>query len=499
MLRVSGSKRRLCHGVSRREFLQAGSLSTSGLGLSQLLAAEEIQADSPVGTGFGRARNCILLFLYGSPSQLETFDMKPRAPVEIRGTMEPIASALPGMDVCELLPHTAAIMDRTTVIRSMTHDHPIHGVAYAMTGIPSIDVGMELNPYDPAHHPWFGSVVEYVDRQQRGTEADFLQNVALPFPFSSQRTDQPFRAGPYGAFLGAGFNPTWTEFVGSGTVNIHKERAGGEFSFDGPEPYLGCDAETHFRIASTAPRKNITLDRMDRRRSLLTQFDQSRRDLSRTSAGRSHDKFQQRAFSLVGSPEVGKALDTRREPQSTRDLYGMSLFGQGCLAARRMVEAGTRLCSVFWDEYGLAGDAWDTHWQHYPRMKDQLMPQFDRAFSGLILDLEQRGLLDDTLVVCLSEHGRTPRLKTGNGGGRDHWSKAYSAIFAGGGTTQGNVIGSTDSHAAEVTSRPVDPKDVLATMHYLLGIDPHSTIPDRSGRPVSIVPQDSQVVMEMIA
>ena len=127
------------------------------------------------------------------------------------------------------------------------------------------------------------------------------------------------------------------------------------------------------------------------------------------------------------------------------------------------------------------------------------MPQFDRAFSGLILDLEQRGLLDDTLVVCLSEHGRTPRLKTGNGGGRDHWSKAYSAIFAGGGTTQGNVIGSTDSHAAEVTSRPVDPKDVLATMHYLLGIDPHSTIPDRSGRPVSIVPQDSKVVMEMIA
>ena len=499
MLRISGSNRKLCNGVSRREFLHAGALGAGGLGLSQLLAAEDANVAATAGAGFGKAKNCILLFLYGSPSQLETFDMKPKAPVEIRGTMNPIASSMPGMDVCELLPHTAKIMDRTTVIRSMTHSQPIHGVAYAMTGIPAIDVGMELSPYDPAHHPWFGSAVEYVDRRRRGGEADFVQNVALPFHFSSQRSDQPFRAGPYGAFLGAGFNPTWTEFVGKGTVDIHKERANGQFSFDGPEPYLGCDKETHFRIASTAPLPSVTLDRIDRRRSLLTQFDQSRRDLERSPAGRSLGKFQEMAFSLVGTPKVAEALDTRREPQSTRDLYGMTLFGQGCLAARRMVEAGTRLCSVFWDEYGLAGDAWDTHVEHYPRMKDQLMPPFDRAFSGLILDLEQRGLLDETLVVCISEHGRTPRLNSAKGGGRDHWAKAYSSIFAGGGVTRGNVIGSTDSQAGEVTSRPVGPKDALATMHYLLGIDPHTTIPDRNGRPVTIVPEDSQVVTEMIA
>lgn len=498
MLRVLGSQRKLCHGVSRRDFLHAGTLGAGGLGLSQLLSSGQSTEASDVGDGFGKAKNCILLFLYGSPSQLETFDMKPKAPVEIRGTMKPIASSVPGLDVCELLPHTSKIMDRTTVIRSMTHDHPIHGVAYAMTGIPSIDVGMELNPYDPAHHPWFGSVVEYVDRQRRGGEADFVQNVALPFHFSSQRSDQPFRAGPYGAFLGAGFNPTWTEFVGKGTVDIHKERANGQFSFDGPEPYLGCDRGTHFRVASTAPLPNVTLDRLNRRKSLLGQFDQRRRDLEKHAAGRSLGKFQEMAFSLIGSPRVAEALDTRREPQSTRDLYGMTLFGQGCLAARRMIEAGTRLCSVFWDEYGLAGDAWDTHAGHYPRMNDQLMPPFDRAFSGLILDLEQRGLLDETLVVCLSEHGRTPKLNSAVGGGRDHWARAYSAIFAGGGTTRGNVIGSTDSHAGDVTSRPVGPKDVLATMHSLLGIDPHTTIPDRNGRPVTIVPEDSQVVTEMI-
>ena len=171
MLRVLSSNRKLCHGVSRRDFLHAGALGAGGLGLSTLLAAQQASANSETAAGFGKAKNCILLFLYGSPSQLETFDMKPKAPAEIRGTMNPIASSVPGMDVCELLPHTSKIMDRTTVIRSMTHDHPIHGVAYAMTGIPSIDVGMELNPYDPAHHPWFGSVVEYVNRQRRGGEA----------------------------------------------------------------------------------------------------------------------------------------------------------------------------------------------------------------------------------------------------------------------------------------------------------------------------------------
>src|SRR5690606_37906665 len=147
---------------------------------------------------------------------------------------------------------------------------------------------------------------------------------------------------------------------------------------------------------------------------------------------------------------------------SLRDLYGMTLFGQSCLAARRMVEAWTRLVSVFWDEYGLAGDAWDTHWTHYPRMTDQLLPPFDMSLSGLVTDLERRGLLDETLVVVLSEHGRTPRLNSAKGGGRDHWSRAYSVVFAGGGTARGKVVGGTDQQAGDVTERPVGPKDLLA-------------------------------------
>lgn len=504
MLRVLSNPRQLCTGVTRRDLLQVGGLGMAGLGLDQLLSHEAAHAASgslPQGelaASFGKAKRCIVLFLYGSPSQLETFDMKPNAPVEIRGSMQPIPSSLRGLDVCEHLPEMSKIMDRTTVVRSMSHPHPVHGVAYAMTGVGAIDVAAELEPNDPRHHPYFGSVVEYFDRQRRkGHLGGFVQNAALPFPFSTQRSDQPFRAGPYGAFLGASYNPVWTEFVGEGTKTITKARPG--FSWTGLEPYLGCTTDSHFRMAATDSPKEMTVDRLSRRRSLLDQFEGQRRDLDRTMAGSSLSKFQEMAFSLVSSTKVSEALDVRRESMATRELYGMSLFGQSCLAARRMLEAGTRLVSVFWDEYGLAGDAWDTHYEHFPRMIDQLLPGLDKAYAGLILDLERRGLLDDTLVVCLSEHGRTPKINKALYGGRDHWSQAYCAQFAGGGIAKGRVIGSTDAHAAEVTDHPLSPKDILATMYHLLGIDPHSTIPDRTGRPLGLLPEGSHVVAEMLA
>jgi arylsulfatase A-like enzyme len=177
----------------------------------------------------------------------------------------------------------------------------------------------------------------------------------------------------------------------------------------------------------------------------------------------------------------------------------MTLFGQSCLTARRMLDAGTRLVSVFWDEYGLAGDAWDTHWNHFPRMTDQLLPGLDKAFSGLIVDLDQRGQLDDTLVVCISEHGRTPKINSAKGGGRDHWSQAYSVLFAGGGIARGRIVGATDKYAGEVVSNPVGPKDVLATMYHLLGIEPHIFLPDRTGRPIPLVPESSRVITELLA
>lgn len=501
MLRVLSSPKRLCSGLTRRDFLNVGGTGVCGLGLSGLLAAQSAKAaagEHEFASSFGRAKQCIILFLYGSPSQLETFDMKPEAPPEIRGTMQAIRSSLPGLDVCEGLPELAKVMDRTTVVRSVTHSYPVHGVAYAMTGVPVIDVPMELNPQDPRHHPWFGSVVEYLDRKRRGLP-EFPQNVALPFPFSSKRSDQPFRAGPYGAFLGTSHNPIWTEFLGEGTKTITKSRAAGQFSFTGPEPYLGCTRDSHFRIAATDPLPDLSLDRLNRRRSLLEQFDESRRYLDSTPQGESLSKFQQMAFSLISSPKVAEALDVRREASETRELYGMTLYGQGCLAARRMIEAGTKLVSVFWDEYGLAGDAWDTHFDHYPRMKEQLLPGLDKACAGLILDLDRRGMLDETLVVCISEHGRTPKLNKAKNGGRDHWSRAYSALFAGGGIARGNVVGRTDKHASDVAERPVSPKDLLATMYHLLGVDPESRLPHTTGRPVPLLPEGSRVVPEMLA
>ncbi len=186
-----------------------------------------------------------------------------------------------------------------------------------------------------------------------------------------------------------------------------------------------------------------------------------------------------------------------REAVRVRESYGMTVFGQGALAARRLVEAGSRFVTVFWDEYGLAGSGWDTHWNHYPRMREELCPGFDRALAGLLIDLDARGLLDETLVLVLTEHGRTPRISSTNGGGRDHWSQAYTVLLAGGGVARGRVVGRTDAHAATVTDRPVSPKDLLATTYHLLGIDPETTLVDRVGRPLPLVA--GRVVTEVLS
>jgi uncharacterized protein (DUF1501 family) len=304
------------------------------------------------------------------------------------------------------------------------------------------------------------------------------------------------RAGPYAAFLGAQYDPIWTEFVGQGTRGIRKTLT--DRVFDAPDPYMGTTPDTHFALpsVSTMPGE-LTLDRLDRRRSLLGQLGAARRELDASIAGRELNRYQTMAYDLLQSNRLSEALDVRREPTATRELYGHTLFGQSCLAARRLVEAGSRVISVFWDEYGLAGSGWDTHWNHYQRMREELCPGFDQAWFGLITDLEQRGMLDDTLVVCTSEHGRTPRLDSSPGGGRDHWSRVYSSVLAGGGTARGRVVGASDRQAGEVADRPISPKDLLATMYHLLGIDHHTLLHDRLGRPLPLV--DGQVVGEALA
>jgi hypothetical protein len=489
MLRILGSPKTLCDGLTRRELLCAGGLGLLGLGLPGAGAAQ-----AKVARRFGQARACILLYLYGSPSQLETFDPKPDAPVEVRGELKSIRSRLPGADVGELLPCTARVMDRVTVLRSVTHPYPIHGAAYALTGVERIDIPMELNPRDGRHAPFIGSVVEYLAQRQKRRRA-VPGNLALPFPFSSQRTGEVARAGPYAAFLGSAYNPTWTRFAGRATVRTTKTLAGQ--TLDVAEPYMGISPDSRFEVGGDDRPGGITLDRLDKRRSLLEQFDRARR-LGDGDAGRSLDRHRGLALDLMTSAKVRAALDIGREPPALRESYGMTLFGQGCLTARRLVEAGSPFVSVFWDEFGLAGSAWDTHWQHYPRMKNELCPGFDRAFSGLIADLDQRGLLDQTLVLCLSEHGRTPKITSGNGGGRDHWSQAYSVVLAGGGIARGKVVGKTDRIAGTVVERPISPKDVLATAYHLLGIDLETTLTDRINRPLALIPGGA-VIHEALA
>lgn len=505
MIRVLGGPKRLCDGLTRRDLLHVGSLGMLGLGLpgTGLLSQGRAEGSSTSGLpGFGKAKSCILLFMYGSPSQIETFDPKPDAPVEIRGELGCISSSVPGLNVCELLPNLAQVMDKVTLIRSVSHPYPIHGVAYATTGNPLVPLAAELSPRDPAHWPFIGSVVDYVDGARREGAApgrsDVPRNLVLPWAFSSRRVGEVPRAGPYGGFLGQAYDPISTEFVGRGTRKATKTLL--QLNWNDYEPYRGITPESRFQLGSVSDLgSGLTLDRLDRRRSLLDQIERERRKADGRSSADGSDRHRRMAYELLASEQLRQAFDLGLEPDSTRELYGMTLFGQAALTARRLVEAGGRFVTVFWDEYGLAGTGWDTHWDHFPRMKDELLPGLDRTLSGLLLDLDRRGLLDETLVVLLSEHGRTPKIQSNvQGGGRDHWSRCYSVVMAGGGIARGRVIGRSDKIASDPAERRVSPKDVLATIYHLLGIDPAGTLHDRQGRPFVVVPE-AEVLPEALA
>jgi len=496
MIRVLGGPKRLCDGLTRRDLLQVGSAGLLGASLGARGGAVASPGSSGL-PGFGRAKSCILLFLYGSHSQIETFDPKPDAPSQIRGEFGCIPSSVPGMDVCEGLPNLARVMDKVTVVRSVSHPFPVHGVAYATTGNPVVPLAMELSPRDPAHWPYIGSVVDYMDglRAAGGDRPVVPRNLQLPFAFSSQRIGEVARAGPYGGFLGQAYDPVCTEFVGRGTTKAKKTLAA--LAWDDYELYRGITPESRFQINGVSgPTGGLTIDQLDRRRSLLRQIEDARRVASPGAPG--SDRHREAAYRMLQSAEFRRAFDLDQETSDTRAMYGMTLFGQATLTARRLVEAGGRFVSVFWDEYGLAGTGWDTHWDHFPRMKDELLPGLDRTLSGLLLDLDRRGTLDETLVVLLSEHGRTPQIGSVQGGGRDHWSRCYSVLMAGGGVARGQVVGKSDKIGGDVVDRRVSPKDVLATMYHLLGIDPTTMIQDRLGRPLPLV-GEGEVIPEVLA
>ncbi len=495
MLRLLGGPKQLCNGVRRRDLLLAGGLTAlhPGFGTSTH-AAVTGAGEAPSLPGFGSAKNVILLYLFGGPSHIEMLDMKPEAPKEVRGDFQPIASSLPGLDVCEHLPRMAKVMDRVAVVRSLNHPWNFHGMQYATTGAPIGSIPLEESHTNPGHQPYLGSVVRYFDERIHGRKpaGSVPDNVILPFMLSSHRTT-PRYVPPYASYLGSIYDPIWSEFRGEPTRSMLR------WSWGPPtqimDPYLGVRPDCRFVIAPEAELPlDVSIDRLHRRKSLLEQIESIRTDAARQSTTRSFDPQREQAFSMLDSAAIRSAFDLQQEPMPLRESYGMSLFGQATLQARRLVEAGCRFVTVVWDEYGQLNSGWDTHVDHHNRLKNELLPGLDSAFSSLVVDLEQRGMLDDTLVLVMNEMGRTPRFQ---GEGRGHWGFAYSNFFAGAGMKRGTVVGRSDKIGASVVDHPLNAKDILATIYHLIGISAEQTLNDRLNRPISLA-HNGQVVQELL-
>lgn len=473
MLTILGSRRRTCDGLSRRELLQAGGAGLLGLSLPQVLAAE---ATSPPRET--RAKSVIFLMLFGGPSQLETFDLKPDAPEQIRGPFRPIACRTPDLLIGEHLPRTAEVSDRFCVIRTMSHSFNDHsgGGHYLQTGRRwHVPIGGGFSP-TPKDWPSIGSIVEYQDQQRHGLSNPLPAYMVVPNSLGRlQEAGQYPRPGEHAGWLGQRYNPV--------TTQVDKQSL-----TDNPYWRDCSDDELTFQIEGMAAREGITVDRLQPRQSLLGQFNDERRRLDRLGIATGFDEFRQRAFALVTSEGTRKALDIRREPAAVRDRYGRHLFGQSCLMARRLVEAGVRFVTVHYD--CVDGYSWDSH-LHSDDVKKHLLPTFDQAYAALIRDLDERGLLDETLVVATGEMGRTPRANAK--WGRDHWSTLFPAVLAGGQVVGGRVYGKSDKDAAFPLENMVSPEDLAATIYYALGIDHELRVADAENRPVPIVQNGSPV------
>jgi hypothetical protein len=481
VIRILGSTKRSCDGLTRRDLLHVGVLAPLGLSLADWMRAQA-SSTSPTANGFGRARRCILLYLWGSPSQLETFDPKPDAPLEVRGEFRSIPTTLTGVRIGEILPRIARLLDRVTVLRSLTHQFPIHGTAFAMTGVPATDLTLESNPRDPRQWPYVGAVVDFLAEKSDPKPPVVPRNFGLPFLLGSRRRVKP---GPFGGFLGGAYDTVWSDFRAKGTREVLRNAGAPDVPTKVvADPYLGILPSDRFE--AVASDETITFDRLNRRASLLDQLDSARSELGRNGAHHSFDRHRVLARSVLTSGKLRGALDVQREPSGLRERYGMTLFGQSCLAARRLLEAGGTFVTVCWDEYGLVNTGWDTHVHMRSRLREELGPGFDSAFATLLEDLDARGMLADTAVAVVSEHGRTPVVQKVAEGGRDHWSRAYSALFAGAGFAKGRVVGRTDRIAGDVNETPFSPKDVVATLFHVLGIDPRAEIHDSLGRPYPV-------------
>jgi hypothetical protein len=448
--------------LTRREVLRVGGLGFTGLMWSDWLRARASAAAPSASSArvrtsqFGKAKSCILVFNYGGPSHLDTFDLKPDAPREIRGEFQPIATRTPGLLISEHLPRLARASSVYTVVRSVSHidnDHAV-GTYLSLTGYGhprARPLGVEP-PATPQDMPSLGSVVSKL--RPAGSVFSYVTLGDLRHLGNNDSMGQ--NAG----CLGRAYDPFTVPFVRP-TTNP---------SLEGALDMRGV----------TSVMADVDNRQLQGRHRLLAEMAQAAPPLDVTPGMRNLDGFTRRAFELLSSPAGRAAFNLHGEPQPIRDAYGPTPFGQNCLLARRLVEAGVPLITL----YSVGNRDWDTHGKNFQLLRDTLLPPMDQGLAALLEDLRQRGLLDETLVVWMGDMGRTPRI---NGdAGRDHWSFCYSILMAGAGVHGGRVYGSSDRGAAYPSTSPVHPADVAATIYHCLGIDPRAHVADQQGRPLVV-------------
>jgi hypothetical protein len=435
---------------TRRHLLKVGGLGLLGLHLPGLLRAAERG-----GNRKARAKAVIFLHQFGGPSCHDTFDMKPAAPDAVRGEFKPIASSLPGLSVCERLPRTARVMDKVTLVRGVRHEMKNHNSAgyYSLTGhAPPSDDQRLRDSRDL--FPAYGSVVDRLAPARAGVPTF----VAYPYVIR----DGSVTPGQHASFLGKAHDPL----------------------------FIAQDPNSpDFRLPELSLPGNLSPERLSNRREVLRLIDRQTELLEFSARARGIDAHYERALTMLSSPGVKTAFDLSAEPAAVRDRYGRTTYGQGCLLARRLVEAGARFVNVYLSPIiGGCEGGWDTHGFNnkpmYPILKNYLLPLTDHTLPTLLEDLDSRGLLDSTLVVWVGEFGRSPRIN--KLAGRDHWPQCYTALLAGGGVKRGFVHGSSDKIGAFPASDPARPEDLSATMFHLLGIDPRTEVQDALNRPLPI-------------
>jgi hypothetical protein len=425
-----------------------------GLGLPGLAAAQQLAGKVSGSSGFGRAKNCIFFFMWGGPSQLDTFDLKPEAPEEVRGEFKPISTNVPGLQICEHFSRLARHADRLAIVRSLHHTDPAHLSSghLTVTGHLARVLNSDAEPPNAQDTPHIGSVVSRL-RPSPDTLPSF---VTVPWLTSHPAAPGGQAPGQTGGWLGKQYDP----LVASGDPNSRDWQI--------PELTLAGD---------------VTLERLDDRRRLLASIDECRAMIEQAGAAADMAAHMQKALGLLGSQQARHAFDLSQEPAVTRDRYGRNLHGQCALLARRLVEHGVPMVAVNWHNDGK--NFWDTHGDNFNRLKNDLIPPADQALAALLEDLIASGRLDETLIVWVGEFGRRPQITAGNAG-RDHWPFCYSGLLAGGGITGGTVYGTSDRLAAHPATDPVRPQDFSATIFHALGIAPQTMLHNSLSRPIRV-------------